>query len=303
MGRDKVSDTDIYYTMLSAEIKIIFQDVDGCLNPEDGEGFGVAVDWQPSTRQIAMLQAIDAAVEASSLTHFVINTGRPWALVRNLVQHFKSSKARYFLLEHACVLYDRERAAFINCAQLAASHDLPELASRYRNIEIIETLFDWYRHRGQALLEAHYRADLTPVEKIGNLSFVIPEGVDGAEMLTRIEALAREELEGAQVDQLDFLRSDRYIDILPGIHKLDGIHLLTAHLGLSLDQALAVGDFLNDLPVFESFSRVMCPVNAHPQIKELTRAKGAGGHVSRLPYGAALLELLKPVSTAGDSGA
>jgi len=278
--------------MLSTGIKMIFQDVDGCLNPVDGEAFGVGVDWEPSASQVEMLEAIDDAVEASSVEHFVINTGRPWPLVRHLVKHFKSSKARYFLLEHACVLYDREEDTFINCAELAERCGLDELSARYRNLEIIETLFHWYQTSGQAQLEAHYHVDLTRVEKIGNLSFVIPEGVDGDAMLARIESLVREQLDAREVDQLEFLRSDNYIDILPGIHKLDGIHLLSAHLGVDMDHTLAVGDYLNDLPVFESFSRVLCPANAHPRIKALTHSKGASGHVSALPYGAALLELL-----------
>lgn len=284
--------------MLNTGIKIIFQDVDGCLNPADGEAFGVAVDWEPSASQVKMLETIDAAVEASSVEHFVINTGRPWPLVRHLAKHFKTPKVRYFLLEHACVLYDRERDAFIDCAELAERCGLDELAARYRNLGIIETLFDWYRTSGQAQMEAHYNADLTPLEKIGNLSFVIPEGVDGDAMLERIESLARAQLEAREVDQLEFLRSDNYVDILPGIHKLDGIHLLTAHFDVDLDHALAVGDYLNDLPVFESFSRVLCPANAHPRIKALTQSKGACGHVSSLPYGAALLELLE--STFGE---
>jgi hydroxymethylpyrimidine pyrophosphatase-like HAD family hydrolase len=87
-------------------------------------------------------------------------------------------------------------------------------------------------------------------------------------------------------------RTGKYVDVLPGIHKLDGIHLLTAHLGVDLDHALAVGDYLNDLPVFESFSRVLCPENAHPRIKALAQSKGARGQVSALPYGAALLDFL-----------
>jgi hydroxymethylpyrimidine pyrophosphatase-like HAD family hydrolase len=279
-----------------SNIKIIFQDVDGCLNPEDGELFGVGVDCEPSANQVAMLEAIDAAVEASPVEHFVINSGRPWPLVRNFVKHFKTPKARYFLLEHACVLYDREEATFINCAELAARCGLVELAARYQNLDIIETLFAWYASRGQAQLEAEYEADLTPVEKVGNLSFFIPDGVDGDAMLLRIEALVRETLSARQVAQLEFLRSDAYIDILPGIHKLDGIHLLTSHLGVSLDQALAVGDYLNDLAVFESFDRVLCPANAHPRIKALTKSKGTTGHVSALPYGAAVLELLRSLA-------
>ncbi|MDQ8195345.1 HAD hydrolase family protein [Coraliomargarita sp. SDUM461004] len=242
--------------------------------------------------QIRMLRSIDDAVEASTLDFFVMNTGRPWSLVRNIVQHFKSSKLRYCLLEHACVLYDRETDRTIDCAALAKRYGFVALADRYENIRIIEKLIAWYRARGQAQLEAHYGVDLSPIEKFGNLSFVIPVEADGGEVLQRIESLARADLDPLQIDQLDFVRSDRYIDVLPGIHKLDGIHLLTKHLGVALNEAMAVGDYLNDLTVFECFDQVMCPANAHPDIQALARSKGSGGFVSRLSYGAALLQLL-----------
>ncbi len=278
--------------MVSDVVQIIFQDVDGCLNPADGEAFGVAVDWEPSANQIQMLEAIDAALERSPVQHFVINSGRPWTLVRSIAQYFRSSKARYFLLEHACVLYDRDTDTMVDCEALANRYGMTDLAARYGNLKVIHALFDWYESTGQAQLEAIYGAELTRVDKVGNLSFVIPEGVDGEAILEHVESLARAQMGDAAIESLDFVRSDSYVDILPGIHKLDGIHLLAAHLGIDLKHALAVGDYLNDLSVFESFSRVFCPANAHPQIKALAESKGVHGGVSSLTYGPSLLELL-----------
>lgn len=283
-----MSDLEMY----SDEVKIIFQDVDGCLNPEDGEDFGVSNSWEPSANQVRMFEALDAALETSSVEHFVINTGRSWPHARFISNHIRSNKLRYFLVEHACVLYDREADRFIDCAALAADLGLGGLAKRYQNLEAIELLMDWYQTTGRAQLEAHYGVDLEPVDKRGNLSFAVPDGCDGGDVLEHVETLAREQFDGAQLDEVDFLRSDRYIDILPGVHKLDGIHLVSGHLNVELSQAVAVGDYLNDLSVFESFDRVLCPSNAHPQIKELTLSKGVSGKVSDKPYGAALLELL-----------
>ena len=279
--------------MTNSNIKIIFQDIDGCLNPADGETFGVCPDWNPSSNQISMLAAINTALDQSAVEHFVINTGRPWGLVRNLAKHFTSPKARYFLVEHACALYDRQQDAYLDCAQMAAANGLHDLVVRYKNLEHIKILFDWYRDHGRAQLEARYKVPLPPVDKEANLSFQIPSGVDGDALLQHIEALASAQLAAEHMRPLLFLRSDNYIDILPGIHKLDGIHLLSAHLQLDLDHALAVGDYLNDVPVFEEFHQVLCPANAHPQIQALTRDKGAGGEVSEQPYGLAVLDLLQ----------
>lgn len=276
-------------------LKIIFQDIDGCLNPADGEHFSVIEGEMPSPNQARMLDAINQAVEDSPVEHFIINSGRPLSMVHPILTHLPTPKARYVLLEHACVLFDRQADAYLDCAQLAVQCGLSDLAARYSQVENIHLLFDWYRAHGQSALEAEYQTALPALDKVGNLSFHIPEQVDGDELLHRIESLARTQLAPEHLQHLQFLRSDRYIDILPGIHKLDGIHLLTAHLNMDLDHALAVGDFLNDLPVFEEFHRVLCPANAHPKIKALTRSKGSCGHVSDQSYGLALLDYLQRI--------
>ena len=274
-------------------LKIIFEDIDGCLNPADGEHFSVVDGEMPSANQARMLDAINQAVEASPIEHFIINSGRPLAMVRSILTHLPTTKARYVLLEHACVLFDRQTDSYLDCAQLAAECGLSDLAERYARVENIHRLYQWYRTTGQAALEEHYQCPLPALDKVGNLSFYIPEQIDPDELLERIEALARAQLEPEHQEHLQFLRSDRYIDILPGIHKLDGIHLLTAHLNMDLDHALAVGDFLNDLPVFEEFHRVLCPSNAHPTIKALAQSKGSNGIVSDKAYGHAVLDLLE----------
>ena len=276
-------------------VKAIFQDVDGCLNPVDGEEFGVVPDWRPSDQQVAMLKEINALVERVPLEHFVINTGRPWPLVRSLVEFIPSPKLRYFLLEHACVLYDRVDQTYLDCSRIARDCGLPDLEGRYQRVGLINQLFDWYQQSGRAQLEDYYGADLPALDKVANLSFAIPNEVDGDELLLHIEARVRDELDAADIDQLSFVRSSSYIDILPGVHKLDGVHLLAAYLDIDLDAAVAVGDYLNDLSVFQFFRRVHCPANAHPSIKALAQSKGRWGHVSSHPYGSSLIELLHSI--------
>ncbi len=284
--------------MHTADLKIIFQDIDGCLNPADGEHFSVIAGEAVSANQARILEAINQAVEVSPIEHFIINTGRPWGMVQPIMEHLPTSKARYVLLEHACVLFDRHTDTYLDCEQLAHRCGLNELAARYAQVKNIQRLFKWYQSTGQKTLEAQYHTPLPALDKVGNLSFHIPEHVDGDELLERIEALAHAQLAPEHLAHLQFLRSDRYIDILPGIHKLDGIHLLSAHLQVDLDHALAVGDFLNDLPVFEEFHRVLCPVNAHPQIKVLAQTKGIHGQVSDKAYGLALLDFLDQLMNA-----
>ena len=77
---------------------------------------------------------------------------------------------------------------------------------------------------------------------------------------------------------------------------MDGIELMCAYLGVGQQHALAMGDYLNDLAVFESFHQVMCPANAHPRIRELADSKGSLGIVSGQSYGAALIEFLETMT-------
>ena len=279
--------------MNPADIRILYQDVDGCLNPEDGEPFGVELDWKPSGRQIAMLNKISEAIDASPLEHWVINTGRHWEMFHYLADHLKTSKLRYFLLEHACVLYDRQQETYIDIESILTSADLASLSKRYDKLHTIEALLDWYDTVGKRKLEGLFDVELPRLNKRANLSFAVPDGIDGDDLLRATEAEIRSDFSDTDCACIEFFRSDRFIDIIPGIHKLDGIELMSAYLSMEKEQSLAMGDFLNDLPVFEAFPNVLCPANAHPRIIELTRSKGAGGIASEHAYGKALLEFLK----------
>lgn len=278
--------------MVNADIRAIFQDVDGCLNPEDGEAFGASVGSELSSKQIAMLCSINDAVEASPLEHFVINTGRFWLILEMLADHLPTAKLRYFVCEHGCVIYDRQLGKNLDLASMARDAGLFDLARRYENLDVMNTLLAWYDDKGAAIMEAVYGEPMSRLDKVGNLSFAIPDGADGAEVLTRVEALICADFQPADFRRLEFCRSDQFIDILPGIHKMDGIDLMLAHLSLSRTKAIAIGDYLNDLAVFEGFETVLCPKNAHPKIKQLTAKKGEHGIISECAFGAAVLNFV-----------
>lgn len=282
--------------MTEPTIRAIFQDVDGCLNPADGEPISPQPGAALSSSQAQMLESISLAVDSAPIEHFILNTGRPLNLVEGILQHLPTPKARYLLLEHACVLFDRRLNQTVDCKTLAENCGLHHLAARYRRVEAFQQVFEWYQASGQKILEDLHQIAFTPLEKVANLSLEIPLHIDGDHLLSQIEELMQRDLDSSLLQHVQFLRSDRFIDILPDIDKLDGVHLLCAHLEVDLDHALAVGDFLNDLPVFKEFHRVFCPANAHPQIKELTHSKGPSGHVSQKSFGPALVEFLGSLS-------
>ncbi|WP_411827969.1 HAD hydrolase family protein [Luteolibacter sp. AS25] len=280
--------------MNSSSIKIIFQDVDGCLNPADGEDFGVDSSWQPSQNQIDMLQEISRAVDDSPLEHFVVNTGRFWPILENLAQHLTTPKLRYFIMEHACVIYDRVEKRNLDLVEIARKYQLDSLADRFTHLETLRKLLAWYDETGLPEMERRYDCPMPRLDKIGNLSFAIPKHADGGEVLETIENLVSRDFSPDEFGKLEFLRSDRFIDILPGIDKMDGIELVLAMLDLEKKDAMAMGDYLNDLSVFERFDQVLCPANAHPDIIALTKTKGSSGIASPHSYGPALLDFLEP---------
>lgn len=279
--------------MNSKQIRILFQDVDGCLNPSNGEHLTADPDGALSTQQIDMLSAINAAIDASSLEYWVINTGRYWPIFKIIASYLPTPKLRYFLFEHVCVLYDRKLDRNLDLISIANSCQLPELSKRYANLNTMQQLLEWYDVKGQVFMEAIYGCSMQRLDKLANLSFEIPPNVDGDQVLATVENKIRQNFSTTDYAQLGFCRSDRFIDILPGIHKLDGIDLVCAYLNTPQEHTLAMGDYLNDLAIFESFPYVLCPANAHPRIIELTLQKGADGHVSKYSYGAALLSFLK----------
>lgn len=281
--------------MNPADLRILFQDVDGCLNPDNGEHFGAEPDWEPSQEQVAMLRKISDAVDASPIEHWVINTGRHRILFEMIARHLRTPKLRYFLFEHACVLYDRVEDRHLDLHAISIEAELNGLAARYANLEKIRELMAWYDRVGQPRLESMYQVAMPRLDKLANLSFEIPEGVDGQQLLEQVEGEIRVGFASEEFECFEFCRSDRFIDILPGVHKLDGLELVCAYLKISKENALAMGDYLNDLSIFETFPQVLCPANAHPRIIELAQSKGRGGFVSKLSYGSALLEFLEGI--------
>lgn len=273
-------------------IKVLFQDVDGCLNPEDGEGFGTDSSWEPSVNQKAMLAKIDQAIEDSPLDHFVINTGRFWPICQSFARYLPTPKLRYFLLEHASVIYDRVEGRNLDLVQMAQACGLPELARRYTKLDSMQKLLAWYDAEGQAAMETIFGGNMKRLEKDCNLSFDFPEDADPEAVRQAIEKLARTSLPTEAFEQLEFCRSDSFIDVLPEISKMDGITLLSSYLQADLSEVAAMGDYLNDCSIFENFKQVICPANAHPRIIELTQSKAATGHVSAHSYGAALIDFL-----------
>ena len=56
--------------------------------------------------------------------------------------------------------------------------------------------------------------------------------------------------------------------VLKGCSKADGMNILLRHLGLGKEDALAIGDSTNDLPMFEAAGHTVCMGSGMAELKE-----------------------------------
>lgn len=270
------------------DVKVVFQDVDGCLNTPDASDLSSGPEGGLTTAQQRLLAEIGRAIDASSVLHVVLNTGRSLAAVQYIADAIGSHKVRYLLTEHAAHGFDAHESTVLDLAQLAESWGLRECAARYAGLRQMRSVIDWYQSRGQQLLSEKLGVALPALPKGANLTLAVPEGMPPADLIEALETLlsATEQVES---EGLVYHHNPYYVDVISQVGKGDGALVLLQVLGVSKREALAVGDGGNDASMFEALERGFCPANAAPELQRLCRSKG--GAVSEHTYGAAMLEL------------
>ncbi|TAJ13493.1 HAD family phosphatase [Marinilabiliaceae bacterium JC017] len=75
------------------------------------------------------------------------------------------------------------------------------------------------------------------------------------------------------VDQLQICVSDdMWMDIMPlGVNKGEAIKLVQQQLGISPDETMVFGDYLNDLEMMQTSHYSYAMANAHPDLKKVAR--------------------------------
>lgn len=63
-----------------------------------------------------------------------------------------------------------------------------------------------------------------------------------------------------------------WVDLMnPGVNKGSAMRTLQKNMGISPDECMAFGDYLNDLELLESVTHSFAMANAHPALKEISR--------------------------------
>lgn len=272
------------------DVKVVFQDLDGCINTPDGSDLSSAAEGGLTREQARLLGEIGRAIDASPVEQVVLNTGRTLSAVGYIADAIGSDKIRYWLTEHAAHGFDAFESRELDLPELARRAGLHDRAERYAGLARIAAVIDWYHEHGHQRLSERLGVPLPALRKAANLTVAVPDGVPGAELIGALEQLLEETPE-IDSEGLLYHHNPYYVDVLCQVGKGDGALLMLGHLGISKVHALAAGDGLNDVSMFEVLDRGFCPANADLQLQQVCRSKG--GVVSTECFGAATIALYR----------
>lgn len=271
-------------------VRVVFQDIDGCMNTPDAADLSSGPEGGLTAQQAELLAEIGRAIDASPLDAVVLNTGRTHDAVGYIAEALASEKTRYWLTEHGAYGYDVGRDRALDLPAICEAAGRSDLAHRYGSLSRIASVIDWYDQVGVRKLEERLGLHLPALRKAANLTVGVPESMTSVDLIRAIEAVL---VEAPDVDSegLVYHHNDYYVDVVSQVGKGDGALLVLGLLGVGEGEALAAGDGLNDLSMFEVLGRGFCPANAASELKALCREKG--GVVSEHAYGAGTIDLYR----------
>ena len=272
-------------------IRTIFHDVDGCLNPEDGSQFVSGEDHRRLTaEQKGMLKRVSAAIDASSIEHVILNTGRRLVDTLFIAEELATSKLRYLLSETGAVAYDLIQDAPIDLVGVAEESKRPELAAPFEDMSAVQELIHWYNSGGEQLLADEIGSPIHQIPKDTLLTLHVPESATGSSFVEDLKRLLRMQTSIEQ-GRLRFYYNDFHVDIASAVDKGTGAQILLEMLGVPASAAAMIGDGLNDVAAFRACGHGFCPSNSAEPLKAVCRAMG--GVVLEESFGAASVEVFQ----------
>ncbi len=262
-------------------MKVLFHDVDGCLNATDGEPLPFSTSPFTDT-QSTLLRRLAAAVDASPIDRLVLNTGRSLHDTLNVAEQLNTSKLSHLVVEHGAIYYDMSTDTRLDAGSHAHSDD-DDLATALASQSTVEAMLDWYATTGRQALKDRTGVDFAPQAKDANLTVVIHESLPGEALIDTL----RELIEGHNLTWLDHLvfhhsSSEGYVDVMSLVSKATGVEIVKRmHPGQTVE-TFAVGNGLNDLPMLRAVDYPICPNNADDEVREF--CTNAGGEISPHSY-------------------
>jgi len=261
---------------------ILFHDVDGCLNSEDGEHLPMdALAY--SVAQKTRLAELGQLLDHSPVTWLAINTGRALADTETLVPLINSPKLRFLIAEHGAVIVDLLKNQSVEWT----GHAAEKLAG-------VRKLINWFYAGGLAEFGRSVGHELRALQKVSNLTIVVPPTADSDLFFAALQKFVRDVSPfAAEEFVFHHSKADGFVDIMSSLDKGDGSNRIMALT--SARQSIAVGNGLNDIPLMEAADLCICPGNSEPELIDLVRQRG--GIVAKSHYIHATLDWLRAISS------
>lgn len=240
--------------------KILFHDVDGCLNTSDGAALPFE-SAQLLTSQKDALRALGQALDDSAIDIMVLNTGRSMAATVFIAETINSAKLRYVIAEHGALGYSMQDENHLDFAYHARS--IPQLGNVYTTVNKISSLVDWYDNEGASLLANQIDHEVAASPKRANLTLKIPQGYSGVNMMEVVRKLIETHSPVAS-DKLVYHHSvsDGYVDVMAEVDKGDAVQIICHLESQHALNTYAVGNGANDLPMFRQVDVCVGPSNS-----------------------------------------
>ena len=276
--------------------KILFHDVDGCLNTPDGASLPFeAAQLQPIQRNA--LGQLGEVLDKSDIDVMVLNTGRSIAASIFLAEAINSQKLKYIVAEHGAAGYSMDESSHLDLVHHAK--DIPHLFTAYSSLEKIPVLMKWYEEDGADLLARKIGHHVVASPKKVNLTLRVPDEVCGDDMQEHLHRLIQQHAPmGGDYLVYHHSVSDGYLDVMAEVDKGDGVQLIRHLESTQQIRTYAIGNGSNDLPMFRHVDVCICPSNSDEAVVEFCETNN--GLISQHRFIGATLDILgKALPTSG----
>ena len=176
----------------TSPIRVLFHDIDGCLNPEDGSQFVSGEEHRRLTvEQKSMLARVNAAIDDSSVEKVILATGRRLLDTLFIAEELATSKLRYVLSETGAVAYDLIQDATIDLLAVAEESRRPELAAPFEDLSEVQELIHWYNSGGEELLAEKIGSEIHQIPKETLLTLHVPPSATGSSLVEDLKQILR----------------------------------------------------------------------------------------------------------------
>ncbi len=268
--------------------KILFHDVDGCLNTPDGASLPFeAAQLQPIQRNA--LGQLGEVLDKSDIDVMVLNTGRSIAASIFLAEAINSHKLKYIIAEHGAAGYSMDESSHLDLVHHAK--DIPHLYTAYSSLEKIPVLMKWYEEDDADLLARKIGHHVVASPKKANLTLRVPDEVCGDDMQEHLHRLIQQHAPmGGDYLVYHHSVSDGYLDVMAEVDKGDGVQLIRHLESTQQIRTYAIGNGSNDLPMFRHVDVCICPSNSDEAVVEFCETNN--GLISQHRFIGATLDIL-----------